>query len=1484
MNREEFILRLRQHNETVLNKAEKAVYSRQRDEDLYNDLYEHGMVIKPPYDFGFLRSLYEESDVLQSSISAMTKNVVGMGYTMVYLGEDTNAIPDDALAEKEKLLSFFSEVNEAEEWIDVLSSAWEDYEITGNMAIEIIRNLQGDILFAYYHPVENLRKVAALDSDYVQDIVKIRRDGRVITTNANVFYRRYVAMLPNGSLRFYKSFGDPRPLRTDGSMNGGGLLASELLWIENKKGVLRYGLPRWIGSTFDVAGRRDAQVLNWDALRSQGISPMAILVNGRLSDDSWDEIWNMIMGSKGIENFNKIWVLQVAATPNAVGSQGSADVKIQDLSSAQKTDEMFANYLKGTEDRIRQSFRVPAGFLGGTGAYSYGTLKVAKLLGEEQVFGPERNAIDNKINRLLLRKGFDIWNWRYKTKAAEVAGPEEIRQAISSMVSSGAMSINNAVKLASDALGREFSSFPESWADYPLPLVLKVLDKFGTIDGMEEITGSAAIPPELIDITPTTPTTSVQQEEPPPEQEENTLELSEEVSSPFVGRGSVWAAAPRYVTYAYNKIRTLLRDAYTQALSNVSEQLRPKDIEGSMEEVIDRYLAMVRAEALSALSRDEITGIFAKMHNQITTDSKKVVMQQVSGRVKKAPVEGLPDSWEMNWTLRNQEAVKYFSSNDWLYLSKYVESGGIYNKSLNKLMANTFVSLGIDTKDKTFMSHVINSSAYIETPLNSASNSYLKMMINTGVARAQNFGSLMTMAEMGVQQYKVVGPKDALTCSYCWAMMDRSCNVKKDYDYWKSAMVMGDDPAESHALIHTGSIIARFNDQPEHLNTMSTADIQDSGPAHPPFHPNCRHTIIADVYKSVTPVKKPVVDTPLPPVETISATTSSSSVTSDFLAPDTPINTTSQGIKDFLASWSEEYKKLQERVSTFIEVASPIESGTYPLTVYKDPATGEEWLFKACGERSAQSEALAYKIGQMINPGSRVPVYSGDLPSRLGHASGSLQKLIPKDQIAQFSINVNTLTKPQLEQLMKEEAVDTLLGNWDAHKKNFLILTDGRLVSLDKGQSFKYYLQSDEAKGIDYGSYYKSSTVYSELNKRLRNSFSDTGSLPFNIDHVELLKPIVHNIASLKTPASAKLMKEVITSSLSSHDTISTAFKKRVSGFGERFSWLYGTITNDSGFAFPPAQTGATTRAAARKPIASSPLLDVRQIANTILGDKETPLHKVFIDAYNDYSKLPASALSNKDKFDNRFPYISVLLDKWSSSSSSAGAILLKAVASKLEGLGSILLNSRRFGEQPEGWSSVSDYWEAQKGRLFGQSTSRSLSMIEQEYVKARAFGQVYLKSKYPKGSVPVLYRGARVGAVRDILLDPTTPFPVNIREQVLASFSTRAGKATRFGTIHGSTRGYDYHIKKTPITDVAFHDTHMRPMEEYELIIRSKEGRLVNRNQIDLVKAERVLHHLLSMAARKGDTRGLMSSAISLSSSLLGTKEEFVLEEYHEH
>lgn len=1458
MNKEEFTLRLRQYNETVLAKADKAVFSRQRDEDVYKDLYENGLIVKPPYDFSFLRSLYEESDVLQSCVSAMVRNIVGMGYTFVYLGDDCDDIPSEAEVEEEKLKSFFSEVNDSESWTDVLVSTWEDYEVMGCAAVEIIRNFSNEIMFMYYHPVENLRKVAAADGDYIDVDVRIKRDGKVISTRANTFFRRYVARLANGNLRYYKSFGDPRPLRVDGTYSSNSLLASELLWIENKKGVLRYGLPRWIGSTFDIAGRRDAQVLNWDALRSQGISPMAILVNGRLSDDSWDEIWNMIMGSKGVENFNKIWVLQVAATPTAVGASNSADVKIQDLSSAQKTDEMFVNYLKGTEERIRQSFRIPAGFLGGTGAYSYGTLKVAKLLGEEQVFGPERHLLDNKINRLILRNGFNIWSWKYKTKAAEVAGPEEIRQAISSMVSSGAISINNAVRLASDALGREFSPFPEVWANYPLPLVTKILDKFGTIDGIEDITGAGAAPPELIDIIPTTrvspseeDTGQPQSEDPPPE-EDTVLELSEGQTSPFVGRGAVWAAAPRHTIYAYNKLRTMLSGAFSQGISVALEDAAKYMNLKTTKEMADRIINDIKREAASGISSKEITDIFASTIHKIHVEAKNIIVAREKNTRKAEAIPNFPTNWEMNWNLENQEVTNYFSKAYSLYLSKYVsQESGYASAILKDTLESVFINQGISPDQKYAIADLRSCISYLSGPITSANDTYLKMMVNTAVSRAQNLGSLMTMSSMGVVSYMIAGPSDAKTCQFCLAMLNRVANVKKDYDYWKLGISIHDSPQENPSIIKESSLSWRYQYNPEELFNLSTSQIQATGPVHPPFHPNCRHTIVPHEYKVPVPVTKPVVESP---VQDIASTISpQQSVSSPLMPPEqTPL--TEGGVRNFIKAYQDQYKYLQNNVHTFERVTreTHVDESTYSLTVYKDPNTGETWLYKQEGKKASQAEALAYQIGQLINPGDRVPVFSGDLAQRIGHYSGTFQRYIPKELVGAYKLEMSgSLTSTQYQQLMKEEVVDQFLGNWDTHKKNFLLGKDGRVIFIDKGQSFKFYPDDLSDSYWGYRSSAKTGTVYSELEYKLGSKYSSLSG-HFNVgdtsfDPKDTLAPVLSNIDKLFSTGVTKnlvtkMIKDTVIDSQYASSIIN-GLKERASVVNSKMDSLYQSITGDSEFRVSEKASGKVRRIREK----SLPVMSaiITEMIAKIFPDVSNEYKGIFSSAYEKYSGWSKEKLSDSAYFASEHKEISKCLGSWEGSSSSPEAILLKGLASKLEGLGDILLNSRQ-GEQPYRWTGVAD-WYKNEVRPNHSWFPDTIEEMEKKYIAARAHTQAYLRKAYPNG-VPILYRGAKLSEVRNLLVDPSTIYPVEVREQTLASFSRSKEQADRFGTNDRQREGYTYNIKRIPYEDVAFTDAQLTGsyQHEQELIIRSKKGRKITKEQLSIIKNEMVRRMLL--------------------------------------
>ncbi len=48
------------------------------------------------------------------------------------------------------------------------------------------------------------------------------------------------------------------------------------------------------------------------------------------------------------------------------------------------------------------------------------------------------------------------------------------------------------------------------------------------------------------------------------------------------------------------------------------------------------------------------------------------------------------------------------------------------------------------------------------------------------------------------------------------------------------------------------------------------------------------------------------------------------------------------------------------------------------------------------------------------------------------------------------------LTADQVQQIQREHVTDWLLGNYDSHGGNFVTDTNGRLIGVDKEQSFRY--------------------------------------------------------------------------------------------------------------------------------------------------------------------------------------------------------------------------------------------------------------------------------------------------------------------------------------------------------------------------------------------------------------------------------------------
>lgn len=481
-----------------LRKSDEALFKRQTEDELDPFLKhgEHGL-LTPPYNIALLYKIFEENDVLMECVDAMVQNVAGFGYQMEFLGDDISERESpEAKSQLETAINFFDRINEEQSYVSMCKEAKKDFEITGNSAIEVLRNKIGEIIMMYAIPVRRLRMTAVGSKTQTVDI-KLKRNGRDVVIKIKKKFRKFAQTLSSTGkrLRWFKEFGDTRVMdATTGEFVKNGerpkMVASELLWRKNAFGDMSYGLPRWIGTILDAIGRRQANFVNYDLFENQGIPPMAIMVSGGvLTDETLEDIEALLRSARGVEKWNRMLILE--ATPESMGMEdkGNAKIELKNLSEFRKEDLMFGNYIMATAKHIREAFRLPVLYIGGgETTLTFASAKAAQTVAEEQVFIPHRKEENEIVNLKILQDEFGIDLWKFKLKGPEIVGAAELNKGVDTFIKAGALSVNQSIKLANRLFGTEISEFKDKeWANLPLIVIMEVLKRGGGLKGLEGI-------------------------------------------------------------------------------------------------------------------------------------------------------------------------------------------------------------------------------------------------------------------------------------------------------------------------------------------------------------------------------------------------------------------------------------------------------------------------------------------------------------------------------------------------------------------------------------------------------------------------------------------------------------------------------------------------------------------------------------------------------------------------------------------------------------------------------------------------------------------------------------------------------------------------------------------------------------------------------------------------------------------------------------
>lgn len=464
-------------------------------DDPFQDLIGAGRVIEPPFDLLTLAMLPENSSELLQAVEAMEINIEGFGFVFkprIKIDSTTSPELVKAIAEERvRLQNFFNHCNLDDSFVMIRRKTRKDLETTGNGYWEIIANTKGEIDGLSHIPSHTMR-LTPLDKEFTQVMMKrLRPDRNFEYEEISCFkrFRRFVQKR-EGRTVWFKEFGDPRVIDSrDGSVKDASLpeeyRANAVTHHKLYSPRTPYGLPRFIGNLFSIFGSRASEEINYTTFKNNNIPSMALLVsNGMLTDGSIKRIEEFIEAQvRGSDNYSKFLIIEAEPALEGVREPGTIKLSIQPLTQAQHKDALFQEYDANNLDKIRRAFRLPPIFVGRADDYTRATAESSRKLADEQIFAPEREEVDFKINHLLF-PAMGIRFHTFHTNSPVVTDNEALARILSIAERTGGLTPNIARTVLSEIFNRDLGPIPEGKfdGDVPFSLTLAEAVKSGATD------------------------------------------------------------------------------------------------------------------------------------------------------------------------------------------------------------------------------------------------------------------------------------------------------------------------------------------------------------------------------------------------------------------------------------------------------------------------------------------------------------------------------------------------------------------------------------------------------------------------------------------------------------------------------------------------------------------------------------------------------------------------------------------------------------------------------------------------------------------------------------------------------------------------------------------------------------------------------------------------------------------------------------------
>lgn len=340
------------------------------------ELYE---LATPPYNLDQLVELSCENDTHYACSVTKAINIVGLGFKWAEKSKVKAAraeVEDDDEAMKklsrklqritDSLTEWVEDLNDDEDFNEILYKVWIDVEATGNGYLEVGRKNNGEIGYIGHIPTATMR-------------VRKERDGFI--------------QIVQDAITFFRNFGD----RTTPDYFAQDARPNEVIHFKKHSPKnAYYGVPDIIAAMSSVAGEKFASEYNLDYFENKAVPRYALIIKGaKLSAQAERKILEYFRKEVKGKNHGTLYI----PVPAHMGS--NVDVKLEAIEN--KVQEgSFEKYRSGNRESIAMVHRVPKSKLGISAGVAAAREedKSFKL----QVCQPEQRRVAKKINKIIAEK------------------------------------------------------------------------------------------------------------------------------------------------------------------------------------------------------------------------------------------------------------------------------------------------------------------------------------------------------------------------------------------------------------------------------------------------------------------------------------------------------------------------------------------------------------------------------------------------------------------------------------------------------------------------------------------------------------------------------------------------------------------------------------------------------------------------------------------------------------------------------------------------------------------------------------------------------------------------------------------------------------------------------------------------------------------------------------------------------------------------